>query len=50
MGFIYVIIWGVGRSILWPYHIYRFGDLFGGGMLSFIEPYLPVHGIVLVNK
>ena len=49
MGSIYVIIWGVGRSILWPYHVYRFGrfgDFFGGGMPSFIEPYLlhVIHG------
>ena len=48
MGSIYVIILGAGKTILWPFHIDRFGgfgDFFGGGMPSFIEPHLPVDGI-----
>ena len=42
---IYVIIWGVGMSISWPFHVHRFGGFFGGGMPSFIEPQLPIYGI-----
>ena len=45
MGFIYITIWGAGKSILWLYHVYRFGDFFGGGMPSFIGTHLPIHGI-----
>ena len=53
MGSIYVIILGAGKTILWPFHIDRFGgfgDFFGGGMPSFIEPHLPVDGIIPVYR
>ena len=48
IGSIYIIILGAGKTISWPFHIDRFGgfgDFFGGGIPSFIEPHLPVDGI-----
>ena len=45
MGSIYVIIWGVGKTISWPFRVHRFGGFFGGECQALNGPHSPIHGI-----